>query len=277
MASRAPPPRLWIVRATQARVAAVFRRGPANVVQVSKWSLDTDVVEYGQWLKGRIYERRCDVSPSGEYLVYFAANHRPPHGSWTALSRLPWLTALGFWPKGGDTWGGGGVFLSDDALALNHQIVDVSKLARTSRRDLTIEPFRARSGEREDDPIGNAVLAKGGWRSIANAEVGSGLEKESPDRLHLLWMIPRGWFDKRPWFCIAEIQSGEPGRTVISSNDLDWADWHDNGDLLFATEGRLMRLRRRDLSQGLAAAGLIADFGLQSYDPQPSPARARRW
>lgn len=276
MTPKAPPPRIWVVRATRARSAAVFRRGPAQVVQVSKWSLDTDTIDYGQWLKGRIYERRCDVSPSGEYLVYFAANHRPPHGSWTAMSRLPWLTALGFWPKG-DCWGGGGVFLGDDRLALNHQIVDVSKFARTFRRSLTIEPFGVRSGGGEDGPINRAVLAKGGWRSIANAKEGSGFEKESPDRLHLLWMIPRGWFDQRPRFCIAESRSGEPGRTVISSNDLDWADWDDNGDLLFATEGRLMRLRADRLTQGLGAARLVADFGLQSYDPQPSPARARRW
>src|SRR5260370_16572519 len=84
------------------------------------WNTDDDTFECGQWLKGRIYERRCDLSPEGDLLLYFAANFRKPYYSWTAISRPPFLTALFLWPKG-DCWGGGGHFLSRKQIALNHR------------------------------------------------------------------------------------------------------------------------------------------------------------
>src|SRR5262249_25498999 len=51
-------------------------------------------------VQGRIYERRCDLTPAGDRLVYFAASFRQPLHSWTAISRPPYLTALALWPKG---------------------------------------------------------------------------------------------------------------------------------------------------------------------------------
>lgn len=71
----------------------------------------------GQWFKGRIYERRCDLSPSGEKLIYFAAKYRSPLYTWTAVSRPPFLTALLLWPKG-DAWGGGGLFNNERTIGL---------------------------------------------------------------------------------------------------------------------------------------------------------------
>ena len=59
--------------------------------------------------KGRIYERRCDLSPDGQLLGYFAADRLSGFGTWTAVSRPPFLTALALWPKG-DAWGGGAFF-----------------------------------------------------------------------------------------------------------------------------------------------------------------------
>ena len=38
-------------------------------------------------------------------------------GTWTAVSRAPWLHALVLWPHG-DTWGGGGRFLAPRKVAL---------------------------------------------------------------------------------------------------------------------------------------------------------------
>jgi hypothetical protein len=72
-----PACRIYVIKAAASPVAAVFRRGPSKQVQVLKWDMETDVFTPGRWFKGRIYERRCDVSPSGDYLIYFAAkwNH----------------------------------------------------------------------------------------------------------------------------------------------------------------------------------------------------------
>lgn len=85
------------------------------------WDTAKDTFEHGAWFRGRIYEDRCDLSPDGELLVYFALqgsrNQTSYQGSWTAVSRPPWLHALALWPQG-DTWGGGGQFTADRKLTL---------------------------------------------------------------------------------------------------------------------------------------------------------------
>ena len=43
-------------------------------------------------MRGRVYERRSDVSPDGKYFIYFAMNGRwttATKGAWTAIARVP--------------------------------------------------------------------------------------------------------------------------------------------------------------------------------------------
>ncbi len=115
-----PPPRLWIVHRPEHHHALVIRRGPSKQVAFFGWDRKTNEVVRGQWLKGRIYPRRCDLSPDGRHIIYFAYNGRWQQeslGSWTAVSRYPYLKALDFWPKG-DAWNGGGLFLSNQKYLL---------------------------------------------------------------------------------------------------------------------------------------------------------------
>src|SRR5919109_3427070 len=112
--------RLFVIQARRAPYAVVFRRGPSKVVRLIGWHTGTDTFDFGQWLKGRIYERRCDLSPSGSHLIYFAADFKKPYYSWTAISKPPYLTALALWPKG-DCWHGGGLFDAAWSLWLNHK------------------------------------------------------------------------------------------------------------------------------------------------------------
>jgi hypothetical protein len=116
------PCRLFVIPARDAPVAAVLRRGPSRWYQVIRWDLDRDELTNGAWLKGRIYEERCDLSPDGELLVYFCHGGRLRPGytdSWTAVSRLPWLAALALWPSG-ITYGGGGRFVDNRRLVLRN-------------------------------------------------------------------------------------------------------------------------------------------------------------
>ena len=56
------------------------------------------------------------------YLVYFChgGRWRPAYtDSWTAVSRLPWLSALALWPSG-TTYGGGGRFVDNRTLILRN-------------------------------------------------------------------------------------------------------------------------------------------------------------
>jgi hypothetical protein len=107
--------------ARESRSAVVIRRGPSRHVATIGWDLAHDRFKLGQWMYGRIYERRSDLSPDGEHLLYFAMNgrwHSEAKGSWTALSRAPYVKALTLWAKG-DCWHGGGLFLSSKAYWLN--------------------------------------------------------------------------------------------------------------------------------------------------------------
>lgn len=95
---------------------------------------------------GRIYERRADLSPDAKYLIYFAMNGRwdgPAKGSWTAISRAPYLKAITFLPKG-DCWNGGRLFVTRDRYWLNdgygHETAEDSREVIRDRR------YRPRGG-----------------------------------------------------------------------------------------------------------------------------------
>ncbi len=72
------PARLHVILAREAPKAVVFRRGPSGCVCTLGWDLETDTFTMGQWLRGRIYEYRSDLSPDGERMIYFATDFRRP-------------------------------------------------------------------------------------------------------------------------------------------------------------------------------------------------------
>jgi hypothetical protein len=112
---------LFVLMASRAPVAVVFRRGPAPWAQLTLWSTDRDEFTEGAWFHGRIFAEKCDLSPDGQLLVYAAYQgnrFRTTYtDSWTAVSRPPWLHALALWPMG-TTYGGGGRFVGDRRLIL---------------------------------------------------------------------------------------------------------------------------------------------------------------
>ena len=150
-----PPPRLYVLLASEAPVGVVLRRGPTKLVQIFMWNRDTDNFTEGQWFKGRIYGDRSDVSPDGRHMIYFAMGGLawpiPETGwTWTAICELPSLKAKALWGQG-DTWGGGGMFLSNDTFWLDADrntflIRDDSGLRRETYGPKL--PYRSR-GERE--------------------------------------------------------------------------------------------------------------------------------
>jgi hypothetical protein len=101
-------PRIYCITAVEAPIVAVFRHGPTQWSHIGRWDLGRLHYEPGAWLGGRIFPRRCDLSPR-EFLYYFV--HKPS-ATWelgeayVAISKLPWLTALhafatcGTWTRG---------------------------------------------------------------------------------------------------------------------------------------------------------------------------------
>jgi hypothetical protein len=88
----------------------VIRLGPSKSVATLLWDRKRNTFHMGQWLKGRIYERRCDLSPDGKHLIFFAMRGRctsPSSGSWSAIPCAPWKLQQKdlFEIKIGKSWG----------------------------------------------------------------------------------------------------------------------------------------------------------------------------
>jgi hypothetical protein len=301
--------RLYVIQARDGRSAVVFRRGPSRQVAVLRWWLATETVTLGQWFRGRIYERRCDLSPDGSLLVYFAAKHRGPFGTWTAVSRPPYLTALALWPKG-DAWGGGGLFRSARRLGLNHpehQLATAPGLAPP--RSFHVERYAPYAGGGEDDPILHDRMIRDGWRLVAQGNPSTyrssgparwvldepeiyarpqpptSTRQRSPPKaahplelrreLHAVGVTQGPWY--REDFLIVDAR----GRCLRLFADCDWADWQSNGDLLAATGGKLYRLTAADAqtesADPLAGAHIVADLAPLVIETSAAPPEAGRW
>lgn len=290
--------RIHVILARDAPVAAVLRRGPSKQVLLSAWNLARDTLEHGQWFKGRIYEQRCDLSPNGEYLVYFAASQRPPFGSWTAVSRPPYLTALLLYPKG-DCWGGGGSFASDRRLDLNHRVPGETRLAEGYRlpRRLEVGAFGDYPGRGEDDPIRHQRMIRDGW---VLQQAGTGIQRgfdaspwvvydppciyARPHRVLPALSLERrtvGLNEKNgPWE-IKEHRVTGPGEAVLLDlGRSDWADWDFRGDLLFARDGRLHRCRGPRTTAARPEIGppvVVADLRGLTFRQLAPPTWATEW
>ena len=113
--------KLFVIQARSEPIAIILRRGPPRWYHLIEWQTRRDTFRHGAWIKGRIYEDKCDLSPDGRLFLYFV--HQGSRGgtafthAWTAVSRTPWLEALTLWPQG-TTYGGGGRFTDNRSIAL---------------------------------------------------------------------------------------------------------------------------------------------------------------
>lgn len=113
--SAKPMIRLHLFFATENDRALILRQGPSRQFRMILWQRDDDSFEDGQWIRNKVYVERCSLSPDGRHFIYFLLDGRwssDARGSFSALSRPPYWTALALFPQG-DTWGGGGVFLDN--------------------------------------------------------------------------------------------------------------------------------------------------------------------
>jgi hypothetical protein len=283
---------LYVLIARWKRVAVVLRRGPSKLVELVRWDLTRDTFERGQWLRGHVYERRCDISPRGDLFVYFAAKHRGPIGQWTGVSRPPYFTALALWPNLG-TYGGGGLFAADDHLELNHRATK-AKLAEgfSVPPHFTVSPLGSHAGAGEDGPIHHQRLLRGGWRLV---EKGHANDKGFDAPTWLVYDPPRVYAKARPSQPHLEIEHRLRGirerngpwyveefavvdRTKQREELLpacEWADWDHQGDLLWASRGTLSR--SRVVRSVLQPARTLIDLGGDRFQHVIAPPSARKW
>lgn len=287
--------RLYVLVARNAPIGVIFRRGPSRQVLLIKWNMEDDTFEIGQWLKARIYEKRCDLSPEGDMLLYFAADMRRKIGSWTAVSRPPHFTALALWPKG-NCWGGGGQFFQRDRILLNHKDWEMELAQNFSiPKWMSVDQFGDHSGCGEDDPVWFSCLLRDGWKLISIPE------KTKDDRGAKVWIEydpPFVWQKPHPirpddytlqmsilgiketdgpWHLIEHTVAGSKGY-IGAIGRSEWADWSQSGDLLFSQSGCLYRLRPQYGVLGpIEASQQIADFSDLKFQRCEAPESVQVW
>jgi hypothetical protein len=262
------PPRLHVVFAREKPYAVVFRRGPSRRVCTFYWDRKKDTFRVGQCLKGRIYERRSDLSPDGKYLIYFAMNGKwdsETGGSWTAISKAPWLKAIELYGKG-DCWEGGGLFISNHRFWLNDRYFTPGRNLKQSsevKRDDAYVPegdFGA-----EDTGVYYRRLIRDGWTLVNHEQKG----KWNSETIFIKTM-PKGWELKK----IAHEQVGSPkgkgcywdehelynpnSETSLLCDDWEWAEL-DGKSIVWASKGCLYRAAIKS-SKEIGEPKLLYDF-----------------
>lgn len=273
------PARLHVLLASHNPAAVVIRRGPSDRVCTIGWNRKTDTFELGQWLHGRIYERRSDISPNGKYFIYFALNAKSESdtgGSWTAISRAPWLKSLTLFGKG-DAWHGGGLFTGNRHYWLNdgsgHRVLrDSSEVKRN--REYT--PPRTFGGECPG--VYYPRLIRDGWTLTESVEVG---KMES----YKVFQKPlrAGWLLRKVAHEQVDAPEGRgcywdehvlvhPERGVsIAEPDWEWTEL-DGARLVFAAQGCLYaaELPGPD-GNALSEPRLLHDFNAMTFEARQAP------
>lgn len=252
---------MFVLLAAEAETAVILRRGPTKWWHVTLWDTRRDRFQSGQWFRGQIYPSKCDLSPNGKLLIYFAGKWsarsvaKGYSWTWIAVSRPPYLTALTLWPVG-DTWGGRGVFAGNTKVMI--------AASPKTHPDHPLGPL-----EVVEDDWGKTVpcwhrgwMVRGDvWRKVqddvALERALPGTWGWSPDRYGVAYMLSR--------------KDGEP----IEVFKAHWADFDQRGRLVAAVGGRILAAK---IGPG---SGLkwrqLADFSAETPERMEAPVWARTW
>lgn len=269
------PARLHVLLASRAPVGLVIRRGPAKQVATLLWDRKRDEFKLGQWLKGKIYERRSDLSPDGKLFLYFAMNgewHREAKGSWTAISHAPYLRASTLFPWG-NSWYGGGLWTGRSTYWLNTGWNQPSrhdnKVAKQDTENIYPNAFGG-----ECPGVYYHRLIRDGW-TLANA---NGSKLSSIDIF--IKPLPNGWILRK--FAHSQI-SAKPGKgcywdehelippgksSGIRHPDWEWAEL-DAKRLVWASGGKLFAGQLR--TTGLVKPVELHDFNNMKFQAIKAP------
>ena len=258
-------------------------------MQIVHWDTATDTFTPGQWFHGKIDAERCDLSPDGSKLLYFAIklNGRtisdPEYGtSWTAISRPPYLTALALWPTGyawGWTHSGGGYFLSDTEIWLSLS-KDAQAHPNHPPQGLTVYPQAGYSFRESYAGIG------GGWECVQDWQTeylpGGGIEtrgpridrKQNPHGPRVL-VRTKNTADYKEYkeYKAYTLEDGRSANELLTG--VDWADWDHRGRLVFAQNGKLLAQDADAIGRELPTE--LIDLNGSTFENVVAPAWAKEW
>jgi hypothetical protein len=78
-----------------------------------------------------------------------------------------------------------------------------------------------------------------------------------------------------PWYVIEHQVLDSEGRSVVSLGRADWADWSKSGELLFARDGCLFRLLRKDGE--FQQPEELVDLRQLRFQERSTPPEAKVW
>jgi hypothetical protein len=270
------PARLHVLFASHATTAVVIRRGPSKQVATFLWDRNGDRFSLGQWLKGRIYERRSDISPDGKHLLYFAMNGRwqsKVGGSWTAVSRAPYMKAITLYGKG-DCWEGGGLFLSNKKFWLNDHYFQPARVqfeAKSPQRDPSYWP--ALRYNAEDTGVYYVRLQRDGWTLVAQGghhlDATATFEKTLPNEgtLRKIAHEQIGAPPGKGCYWDEHVLIDAKGQETLHS-DWEWADV-DGKRLVWSEDGCLFAASIE--KHGLGKPKLLRDFNDDKFAAVEAP------
>ena len=242
--------RVHFLAAKSAPTIVVIQRKRAKLFHILTVDALTHEFQEGSWFGGKLYALRCDVSPDGKFMVYFAMGAGGQ--IWNGVCRLPWLKCL---VEAGqnDTWSGGGFFERDQALKTfgwdQEAFRILEEVPFTIERDLS-----NRSGDRG---VLYAKLERDGFRRLGDSW-GHDLPSRGPG-----FQVPHegddGWGRKfsenHPELklkYIGYLGHGYKFQFSVDSNpdllrEAEWANWDSVGNLWVARPGLIEKYSLEDL------------------------------
>ena len=102
---------------------------------------------------------------------------------------------VALWPKG-DGWGGGGHFLSQNRIALNHRDGEMGLADGFSLpKWLTVKQYGERPGWGEDDPVWSERLGRDGWTVVSYP---TGTKDDFGAKVWIEFAPPINWRKRNP-------------------------------------------------------------------------------
>lgn len=271
--------RLYVLPATKAPTALVLFR-KSSWWLLARWDLDTPKLTEGASFKGKLYPRRCDLSPDGRLFSTFALKGRGGEfvgqsglKTYHAVSRAPWLFALAAWPEAGTYTRGLHFVPAAEAPPLPPAAHgDAAPLAR------------ARLGLVRTAPVAYAAERRRGWVEAADCPVRGAndmwderrrvvLEKARPHGVERLRLEDDGLVDSAVGFDNRRPRyRWSRGAESALIEGADWCDWDSSGRLLVAGDERLRIL------DGASREELWSkDLASLVPNPRAAPDWARTW